>query len=92
MQQASTWEESQLNDKVKCVQFEELEDIIKMMSASMRAPPLHHKEVKDGHIYFLPASLALGKEIIYFVKVKEKVERNTSYWTVFTTRFPLATS
>jgi hypothetical protein len=46
MQQASTWEETQLNDEVKYVQFEKLEDIIKMMSASMRAPPLHHKEVK----------------------------------------------
>lgn len=30
---------------------------------------------QNGHVYFLPASLALGKEIIYFVKVKEKVEK-----------------
>ncbi len=64
-----------LSDEVKYVQLEKLEDIVMMMSASMRAPPLHHKEVKDGHIYFLPASLALGKEGIYFVKVKEKVEK-----------------
>ena len=64
-----------MNDEVRYVQFERLEDIIKMMSASMRAPPLHHKEAKDGHICFLPASLALGKEIIYFVKLKEKMER-----------------
>jgi len=64
-----------LNDEIKYVQLEKLEDIIKMMSASMRSPPLHHKKVKDGHIYFLPASLALGKAVIYFVKVKEKVEK-----------------
>ncbi|PIX24584.1 MAG: hypothetical protein COZ69_05760 [Deltaproteobacteria bacterium CG_4_8_14_3_um_filter_45_9] len=64
-----------LNDEVKYVQLEKLEDIIKMLSASMRPPPLHHKEIKDGHIYFLPASLALGKAVIYFVKTKEKVEK-----------------
>jgi len=64
-----------LNNEIKYVQLEKLEDIIRMMSASMRSPPLHHKKVKDGHIYFLPASLALGKAVIYFVKVKEKVEK-----------------
>jgi len=64
-----------LNSEIKYVQLEKLDDIIKMMSASMRSPPLHHKKVKDGHIYFLPASLALGKAVIYFVKVKEKVEK-----------------
>jgi len=64
-----------LNGEVSHIQLEKLEDIIRMMSASMRAPPLHHKKVKDGHIYFLPASLALGKSIIYFVKVKEEVEK-----------------
>ena len=64
-----------MNNKIKYVQLEKLEDIIKMMSASMRSPPLHHKKVKDGHIYFLPASLALGKAVMYFVKVKEKVEK-----------------
>jgi len=64
-----------LDGEINYVQLEKLEDIIRMMSASMRSPPLHHKEVKDGHIYFLPASLALGKAVIYFVKVKEKVEK-----------------
>jgi len=64
-----------LNNEIKYVQLEKLDDIIKMMSASMRSPPLHHKKVKDGHLYFLPASLALGKAVIYFVKVKEKVEK-----------------
>lgn len=64
-----------LNDETKYVQLEKLEDIIKMMSASMRPPPLHHKEIKDGHVYFLPASLALGKAVIYFAKMKEKVEK-----------------
>lgn len=64
-----------MNSEIKYVQLEKLDDIIKMMSASMRSPPLHHKKVKDGHIYFLPASLALGKAVIYFVKVKEKVEK-----------------
>jgi hypothetical protein len=68
-----------LNNKIKYVQLEKLEDIIKMMSASMRSPPLHHKKVKDGHIYFLPASLALGKAVMYFVKVKEKWKRNTLF-------------
>jgi hypothetical protein len=65
---------NQLNNEIKYVQLEKLDDIIKMMSASMRFPPLHHKEVKDGHVYFLPGSLALGKAVIYLVKVKEKVE------------------
>ena len=60
---------NQLNNEIKYVQLEKLDDIIKMMSASMRSPPLHHKEVKDGHVYFLPGSMA-----IYLVKVKEKVE------------------
>lgn len=64
-----------LNDETKYVQLEKLEDIIKMLSASMRSPPLHHKEIKDGHVYFLPASLALGKAVIYFVKIEEKVEK-----------------
>jgi len=64
-----------LNEKVHFIQLEKLEDIIRMMSTSVRAPPLHHKEVRNGHIYFLPASLALGKSVIYFVKVKEKVEK-----------------
>jgi len=64
-----------LSDEVKYVQLEKLEDIVRMMSASVRAPPLHHKEVKNGHIYFLLASLALGKSVIYFVKVKEEVEK-----------------
>lgn len=64
-----------LNGEINYIQLEKLEDILRMMSASMRAPPLHHKKVKDGHIYFLPASLALGKSVIYFVKVKEKVEK-----------------
>lgn len=64
-----------MNNDTKYVQFEKMEDIIRMMSASMRSPPLHHKEAKDGHVYFLPASLALGKAVIYFVKVKEKIEK-----------------
>lgn len=64
-----------MNNEIKYLQLEKMEDIIRMMSASMRSPPLHHKKVKDGHIYFLPASLALGKAVIYFVKVKEKVEK-----------------
>ena len=64
-----------MNGETKYVQLETLEDMIKMMSASMRSPPLHHKEVKDGHVYFIPASLALAKEVIYFVKMKEKVEK-----------------
>jgi len=64
-----------LSNEIKYIQLEKLEDIIKMMSASMRSPPLHHKEARDGHVYFLPASLALGKAVIYFVKVKEKVEK-----------------
>jgi hypothetical protein len=64
-----------LNDETKYVQLEKLEDMIKMMSASMRPPPLHHKEVNDEHVYFIPASLALGKEVIYFVKIEEKVEK-----------------
>lgn len=64
-----------MNSETKYVQLEKLEDIIKMMSASMRAPPLHHREVKDGHLYFIPASLAIGKEVIYFVNIKDKVEK-----------------
>lgn len=52
---------------------EKLEDIIKMMFPSMMSPPLHHKEVNDRHVYFIPVSLALGREVIYFVKMKEKV-------------------
>jgi hypothetical protein len=60
---------------MKYIRLEKLEDIIKMMSASMRSPPLHHKEARDDHLYFLPASLALGKAVIYFVKLKEKVEK-----------------
>ena len=63
-----------MNGETKYVQLEKSEDIIKMMSTSMRSPPLHHKEAKDGHAYFIPASLALGKEVTYFVKMKEKVE------------------
>ncbi len=63
-----------MSDETKYVQLEKLEDIIKMMSASMRSPPLHHNEVNDGHVYFIPASLALGKEVIYFVKMKEKMK------------------
>jgi len=64
-----------LNNEVNYIQLEKLEDIIRVISASIRAPPLHHKKVKDGNIYFLPASLALGKSVIYFVKVKEEVEK-----------------
>jgi hypothetical protein len=64
-----------LNKEIKYIQLEKLEDIIKMISASMRSPPLHHKETRDGHVYFLPASLALGKAVIYFVKVNKKVEK-----------------
>jgi len=58
-----------LNNEIKYVQLEKLDDIIKMMSTSMRSPPLYHKEVKGGHVYFLPGSMA-----IYLVKVQEKVE------------------
>jgi len=64
-----------LSGEVKYVQLEKLEDIIKMMSASMMPPPLHHKEVKDGHVYFIPASLALGRAVIYLVKIRDKVEK-----------------
>lgn len=62
-----------MNEELKYVQLEKVEDIIKMMSTSRRAPPLHHKKVEGGHIYFLPASLALGRGVIYFVKMKEKM-------------------
>ena len=64
-----------LSGEVKYVHFEKLEDIIKVMPASIMPPPLHYKEVKDGHIYFIPASLALGRAVIYFVKIREKVEK-----------------
>ena len=67
-------EAKELSDEISYVQLEKLEDLIRMTSASLRSPPLHHTEIKDGHVYFLPASLALGKAVIYFVKVKEKVE------------------
>jgi len=63
-----------LNDEVNYIQLERLEDIIRIMSTSTRPPPIHRKKVEDGHVYFLPASIAVGKSIIYFVKVKEKVE------------------
>lgn len=62
-----------MDEELKYVELEKLEDIIRMTSASERSPPLHHKEVEDGHVYFLPASLALGKAVIYFVKTEEKV-------------------
>jgi len=63
-----------MSNDVSYVQLEKMGDIIKMMGASMRCPPLHYVEVKGEHVYFLLASLSLGKPMIYFVKVKEKVE------------------
>jgi|GEM_PF-1626705 len=65
---------------VSYVQLEKIGDIIKMMGASMRSPPLHYTEVKGEHVYFLLASLSLGKPMIYFVKVKEKVETKYIIW------------
>lgn len=65
----------QLSDEVKYLQLQKLQDLIRVTSASRGSPPLHNKEAKDGHIYLLPASLALGTAVIYFVKTKEKVEK-----------------
>ena len=39
-----------MNDEVKYVQFEKLEDIVKMMSASMRAPPLPQGSQRWTHL------------------------------------------
>lgn len=64
-----------MNDELKYVELEKIEDIIRMTSTSEQSPPLHHKEVEEGHVYFLPASLALGRAVIYFVKIKEKVDK-----------------
>lgn len=63
-----------MDDELKYVELEKLEDIIRMTSTSEHSPPIHHKEAEDGHIYFLPASLAFGRAVIYFVKIKEKVK------------------
>lgn len=64
-----------MSEEIKYVKLESFDDLVKMMISSMRPPPLHHVEVKDKHVYFLPASLGFGKSVIYLVGMVEKVEK-----------------
>jgi len=63
------------SEKERYVQLEKLDDLVKMIAASMSPPPLHHVKAGKKHIYLLPASMGLGKAVIYFVEVKEAVEK-----------------
>ena len=68
---------------IRSIELGKLEDIIKMMAASMSPPPLHHMKAEDTHIYFIPASLGFGRAVIYFVKREEEVrEKYVVYDTI----------
>ena len=64
-----------MSGEIKHVQLGKLEDLVKMMATSISPPPLHHVKAGDKHIYFIPASLGMGKAVIYFVKSEEAIEK-----------------
>ena len=64
-----------MSEEIKYVQLGDFEDMVKMIVTSMRPPPLHHVKVGEKHVYFIPASLGLGKSVIYFVEMKEGIEK-----------------
>lgn len=57
------------------VQLEKMDDLVRMMATSMSPPPLHHVKMGKKHVYLLPASMGLGRAVIYFVEAKEAVEK-----------------
>ncbi len=59
----------------KYVQLERLEDLVRMMASSMSPPPIHHVKVGRRHVYFLPASIGIGRAVIYFAEAGEAVEK-----------------
>lgn len=64
-----------MSEEIKYVQLRKFEDIVKMLATSMRPPPLHHTKAGEKHVYFIPASLGLGKSVIYFVEMEKEVEK-----------------
>jgi hypothetical protein len=63
-----------MKNDVYFLQLDKLDDLVRMMASSMRAPPIHHTKVKGEHVYFIPASMGLGKSIVYFFKSNEEIK------------------
>lgn len=64
-----------MSEEIKYIKLGNFEHMVKMLVTSMRPPPLHHVKVGDKHLYFIPASLGLGKAVLYYVEMKKGVEK-----------------
>jgi hypothetical protein len=72
-----------MSEEIKYIKLGKFEDVIKMLVTSMRPPPLHHFNTGKKHVYFIPASIGLGKSVIYFVEREEAiVEKYVVYDTM----------
>jgi len=63
-----------MSEDMKYIKLGKFEDVVKMLVTSMRPPPLHHINTGKKHVYFIPASIGLGKSVIYFVETEESID------------------
>ena len=79
-----------MDEEIKYVQLDKLEDIVKMLVTSMRPPPLHYTKIGKKHIYFIPASLGLGKSVIYFIELEEGIKKRYVVYDTMQDKFSLS--
>ncbi|MFX0198747.1 MAG: hypothetical protein ACFFCW_21705 [Candidatus Hodarchaeota archaeon] len=76
-----------MDEEIKYIRLGNFEDMVKILVTSMRPPPLHHLKTMEKHVYFIPASLGVGKAVIYFVEMKEGVEKKYVVYDMMQDKF-----
>ncbi|MCX8175785.1 MAG: hypothetical protein N3E48_00955 [Candidatus Bathyarchaeota archaeon] len=61
-----------LSQELSYIQLKKFDDLVRLVSLSL-TPVLQHVKLNDGrHVYFIQASLMVGKPLIYFYEGNEE--------------------
>jgi hypothetical protein len=64
------------------VKFSGLDDMVRLVALSP-TPFLQHAEVNGKHVYFFHAALLIGKPVIYYTILEERVEKRYIVYNKF---------